>query len=154
MGDQALVQLTPLSTVNPVDAPRLPLEDLTETTFNLVAEHMLLRQIIDAAEGLIQLASHPTRPKPARLMPIDELQALLEKVVDLLEWQELEDDDDRSDTQKLIDNVTDADTVLVRDPSGTPELQEIAFLKTKTRCWMQHWRAGRPMARPWLTTAI
>ena len=116
-----------------VDAPRLPLEDLTETTFNLVAEHMSLRQIIDAAEGLIQLASHPTRPKTARSIPIDELQALLEKVVDLLEWQELEDVDDRSDTQKLIDNATDADTVLVRDPNGSPELQEIGILELLQR---------------------
>ena len=126
-----------------VDAPRLPLEDLTETTFNLVAEHMSLRQIIDAAEGLIQLASRPTRPKTARSLPIDELQALLEKVVDLLEWQELEDVDDRSDTQKLIDNATDADTVLVRDPNGSPELQEIGILELLQRypcrgsqaCW-------------------
>ncbi len=116
-----------------VDAPRLPLEDLTETTFNLVAEHMSLRQIIDAAEGLIQLASRPTRPKTARSIPIDELQALLEKVVDLLEWQELEDVDDRSDTQKLIDNATDADTVLVRDPNGSPELQEIGILELLQR---------------------
>ncbi len=116
-----------------VDAPRLPLEDLTETTFNLVAEHMSLRQIIDAAEGLIQLASHPARPKTARPMPMDELQALLEKVVDLLDWQELEDDDDRSDTQKLIDNATDPDTVLVRDSSRSPELQELGILELLQR---------------------
>lgn len=116
-----------------VDAPRLPLEDLTETTFNLVAEHMSLSQIIDAAEGLVKLASHPTRPKTARSIPIDELQALLEKVVDLLEWQELEDVDDRSDTQKLIDNATDTDTVLVRDPNGSPELQEIGILELLQR---------------------
>jgi hypothetical protein len=48
---------------NDVDAPRLPLEELTETTFTLVAEHLSLTQIIEAAEGLIELASHPTRPK-------------------------------------------------------------------------------------------
>ena len=66
-------------------------------------------------------------------MPIDELQALLEKVIDLRDWQELEEDDDRSDIQKLIDNATDADAVLVRDPSGTPELQEIGILELLQR---------------------
>ena len=116
-----------------VDAPRLPFEELTETTFTLVAEHMSLVQIIDAAEGLIQLASHPTRPKTAPPMPIDELQALLEKVIDLRDWQELEEQDDRDDTQKLIDNATDPDTVLVRDPSATPELQEIGILELLQR---------------------
>jgi hypothetical protein len=116
-----------------VEAPRLPLEDLTETTFTLVAEHMSLLQIIDAAEGLIQLASHPTRPKTAPPMPIDELQALLEKVIDLRDWQELEEQDDRDDTQKLIDNTTDPDTVLVRDPARTPELQEIGILELLQR---------------------
>ena len=116
-----------------VDAPRLPLEELTETTFTLVAEHLSLVQIIDAAEGLSQLASHPTRPKTAPPMPVDELQALLEKVIDLRDWQELEDGDDRSDIQKLIDNATDADTVLVRDPVRTPELQEIGILELLQR---------------------
>ncbi len=116
-----------------VDAPRLPLEELTETTFTLVAEHLSLVQIIDAAEGLIQLASHPTRPKTAPPMPVGELQALLEKVIDLRDWQELEEQDDRDDTQKLIDNATDPDTVLVRDPSATPELQEIGILELLQR---------------------
>ncbi|CAK6699112.1 hypothetical protein [Synechococcus sp. CBW1107] len=67
--------------------------DHAETTFTLVAEHMSLTQIIEAAEGLIELASHPTRPKQAPPMPIDELQALLEKVIDLRDWQELEEID-------------------------------------------------------------
>ncbi len=116
-----------------VDAPRLPLEELTETTFTLVAEHLSLVQIIDAAEGLIQLASHPTRPKTAPPMPVAELEALLEKVIALRDWQELEEQDDRSDIQKLIDNATDADTVLVRDPIGTPELQEIGILELLQR---------------------
>ena len=62
---------------NDVDAPHLPLEEFTETTFTLVAEHMSLTQIIEAAECLIELAFHPTRPKQAPPMPIDELQALL-----------------------------------------------------------------------------
>ena len=111
----------------------MPLEELTETTFTLVAEHMTLAQIIDAVEGLIQLASHPTRPKTAPPMPVDELQALLEKVIDFRDWQELEEQDDRDDTQKLIDNATGPDTVLVRDPSGTPELQEIGILELLQR---------------------
>lgn len=66
-------------------------------------------------------------------MPVDELQALLEKVIDLRDWQELEEQDDRDDTQKLIDNATDPDTVLVRDPIGTPELQEIGILELLQR---------------------
>ena len=111
----------------------MPLEELTEITFTLVAEHLSLVQIIDAAEGLIQLAPHPTRPKTEPPMPVDELQALLEKVIDLRDWQELEEQDDRSDIQKLIDNATDADTVLVRDPTGTPELQEIGILELLQR---------------------
>jgi hypothetical protein len=87
---------------NDVDAPRLPLEELTETTFTLVAEHMSLMQIIEAAEGLIDLASHPTRPKHAPPMPVDELQALLEKVIDLRDWQELEEDDDPAPIRKEV----------------------------------------------------
>ena len=108
-----------------VDAPRLPLDELTETTFALVAEHMSLEQIIDAAVGLIQLASHPTRPKTALPLPVAELQALVEKVLVLQAWQELEEEDDRDDSQKLIDNATDSDAVLVRDPVRTPEPEEI-----------------------------
>ena len=116
-----------------VDAPRLPLDELTETTFALVAEHMSLEQIIDAAVGLIQLASHPTRPRTAPPMPVAELQALVEKVLVLQAWQELEEEDDRDDSQKLIDNTTDSDTVLVRDPVRTPELQEIGILELLQR---------------------
>jgi hypothetical protein len=116
-----------------VDAPRLPLDELTETTFTLVAEHMSLEQIIDAAEGLIQLANHPTRPKTAPPLPVDEIQALLERAIELNDWQIIEDDDDRDEQQKLIDNTTDSDTVLVRDPSGIPELQEIGILELLQR---------------------
>jgi hypothetical protein len=116
-----------------VDAPRLPLDALTETTFTLVAEHMSLEQIIDAAEGLIQLAHHPTRPKTAPPLPVDEIQALLERAIRLNDWQMIAADDDRSEQQKLIDNATDSDTVLVRDPTGTPELQEIGILELLQR---------------------
>lgn len=116
-----------------VDAPRLPLDELTETTFTLVAEHMSLEQIIDAAEGLIQLAYHPTRPKMVPPLPVDEIQALLERAIELNDWQIIEDDDDRDEQQKLIDNATDSDTVLVRDPTGTRELQEIGILELLQR---------------------
>ena len=40
---------------------------------------------------------------------------------------------ERSDIQKLIDNATDAYTVLMRDPIGTPELQEIGILELLQR---------------------
>jgi len=62
-----------------------------------------------------------------------DVQAVQERALNLLDWQELEEDDDRSDIQKLIDNATDADTVLVRDPSGSPELQEIGILELLQR---------------------
>jgi len=79
------------------------------------------------------MAERPDRPPAARPIPVVDVQAVLERALNLLDWQELGDDDDRSDIKKLIDNVTDADTVLVRDPSGTPELQEIGILELLQR---------------------
>jgi hypothetical protein len=35
-------------------------------------------------------------------MPVDELQALLEKVIDLRDWQELEEDDDPAPIRKEV----------------------------------------------------
>ena len=45
----------------------------------------------------------------------------------------MEEEDDRSDSQKLIDKATDADTVLVRDTTGSPQLQEIGILELLQR---------------------
>jgi hypothetical protein len=79
------------------------------------------------------MAERPDRPAAAQPIPVVDVQTVLERALNLLDWQELEGDDDRSDIQKLIDNATDSDTVLVRDPSGTPELQEIGILELLQR---------------------
>jgi len=92
-----------------------------------------LQQICRAADGLLHLADDPSQGSAARQIPVVDVQAVQERALNLLDWQELEDDDDRSDIQKLIDNATDADTVLVRDPTGTPELQEIGILELLQR---------------------
>lgn len=92
-----------------------------------------LQQICRAADGLLQLADDPSQESAARQVPVVDVQAVQERALNLLDWQELEEEDDRSDIQKLIDNATDADTVLVRDPSGTPELQEIGILELLQR---------------------
>ena len=60
-----------------MDAPRLALDEWTGSTFTLVAEHKSLQQIIDAADGLIQLAYRPTRPKTAPLLRTDLLDVLI-----------------------------------------------------------------------------
>jgi hypothetical protein len=103
-----------------VEGPELLLDDLAECVVTLLSPSLSLQQISEAAEGLLRMAERPDRPAAAQPIP----------VVDV---QELEGDDDRSDIQKLIDNATDSDTVLVRDPSGTPELQEIGILELLQR---------------------
>jgi hypothetical protein len=159
------------------EGPELPLDDLAECVMALLGSTLSLQQISEVAEGLLRLADHPGRPPAARPIPLVDVQAVLEKALDIQDWQELEEEDDRCDNQKLIDNATHPDTVLVRDPAGTPELQEIGilellqrypcrgsearwspdeaigFLEPRPSGWMRPWRAGRPMARPWLTTA-
>jgi hypothetical protein len=115
------------------EGPELLLDDLAECVVALLSPLLSLQQISDAAEGMIRMAERPDRPPAARPIPVVDVQAVLERALNLLDWQELEDDDDRSDIQKLIDNATDADTVLVRDPSGTPELQEIGILELLQR---------------------
>ncbi|QPN58854.1 hypothetical protein H8F24_06770 [Synechococcus sp. CBW1002] len=92
-----------------------------------------LQQICRAADGLLHLADDPSQGSAARQVPVVDVQAVQERALNLLDWQELEDGDDRSDNQKLIDNATDPDTVLVRDPSATPELQEIGILELLQR---------------------
>ena len=116
-----------------VEGPELLLDDLAECVVALLSPSLSLQQISDAAEGLLRMAERPDRPAAARPIPVVDVQAVLERTLNLLDWQELEEEDDRSDIQKLIDNATDADTVLVRDPSGTPELQEIGILELLQR---------------------
>jgi hypothetical protein len=115
------------------DGPELPLDDLAECVMALLGSTLSLQQISEAAEGLLRLADHPGRPPAARPIPVVDVQAVLEKALDIQDWQELEEEDDRSDNQKLIDNATHPDTVLVRDPAGTPELQEIGILELLQR---------------------
>jgi hypothetical protein len=111
----------------------LSLDELAECVMAALGSSLSLQQICRAADGLLHQADDPSQGGAARQVPLVDVQALQERALNLLDWQELEDDDDRSDNQKLIDNATDADTVLVRDPTGTSELQEIGILELLQR---------------------
>jgi hypothetical protein len=115
------------------DGTDLSLAGLAECVMAALGSSLSLQQICRAADGLLHLADDPSQGSASRQVPVVDVQAVQERALNLLDWQELEDDDDRSDIQKLIDNATDADTVLVRDPSGTPELQEIGILELLQR---------------------
>ena len=115
------------------EGPELLLDDLAECVVALLSPSLSLQQISDAAEGMLRMADRPDRPPAARRIPVVDVQAVLERALNLLDWQEIEEEDDCSDIQKLIDNATDADTVLVRDPAATPELQEIGILELLQR---------------------
>ncbi len=115
------------------DGHELSLDELAECVMAALGSSLSLQQICRAADDLLHLADDPSQGSAARLVPVVDVQAVQERALNLLDWQELEDDDDRSDIQKLIDNATDADTVLVRDPTGTPELQEIGILELLQR---------------------
>lgn len=115
------------------DGADLSLDELAECVMAALGSSLSLQQICRAANGLLHLADDPSQGSAARQIPVVDVQAVQERALNLLDWQELEDDDDRSDIQKLIDNATDADTVLVRDPTGTPELQEIGILELLQR---------------------
>lgn len=115
------------------DGHELSLDELTECVIAALGLSLSLQQICRAADGLLHLADDPSQGSAARQVPVVDVQAVQERALNLLDWQELEDDDDRSDIQKLIDNATDADTVLVRDPTTAPELQEIGILELLQR---------------------
>ena len=115
------------------DGADLSLDELAECVMAALGSSLSLQQICRAADGLLHLADDPSQGSAARQVPVVDVQAVQEGALNLLDWQEMEDDDDRSDIQKLIDNATDADTVLVRDPTGTPELQEIGILELLQR---------------------
>jgi hypothetical protein len=115
------------------DGHELSLDELAECVMAVLGSSLSLQQICRAADGLLQLADDPSQGSAAQQVPVVDVQAVQERALNLLDWQELEDDDDRSDIQKLIDNATDADTVLVRDPSGTTELREIGILELLQR---------------------
>jgi hypothetical protein len=114
------------------DGSQLPLDELAEAVLAQANQRLSIDQIADAAERLLQLAAHPGRAERRRPVPVAELQVVLEKALDRKDWQELEEDD-RDEIQKLIDNATDPDTVLVRDGSRTPELQETGILELLQR---------------------
>jgi hypothetical protein len=115
------------------DGHELSLDELAECVMAVLGSSMSLQQICRATDGMLQLADDPSQGSAARQVPVVDVQAVQERALNLLDWQELEEEDDRSDIQKLIDNATDADTVLVRDPTGTPELQEIGILELLQR---------------------
>jgi hypothetical protein len=111
----------------------ISLDELAECVMAALGPSLSLQQICRASDGLLHLADDPSQGGAARQVPVVDVQAVQERALNLLDWQELEEEDDRSDIQKLIDNATDADTVLVRDPTGTPELQEIGILELLQR---------------------
>lgn len=115
------------------DGPELSLDELAECVMAALGTSLSLQQICRAADGLLHLADDPSQGSAARQVPVVDVQAVQERALNLLDWHELEDDDDRSDSQKLIDNAIDADTVLVRDPTSSPELQEIGILELLQR---------------------
>jgi hypothetical protein len=115
------------------DGPELSLDELAECVMAALGSSLSLQQICRAADGLLHLADDPSQGSAAQQVPVVDVQAVQERALNFLDWQELEDGDDRSDIQKLIDNATDADTVLVRDPTATPELQEIGILELLQR---------------------
>ena len=115
------------------NGPELSLDELAECVMAALGPSLSLQQICRASDGLLHLADDPSQGGAARQVPVVDVQAVQERALNLLDWQELEEEDDRSDIQKLIDNATDADTVLVRDPTGTPELQEIGILELLQR---------------------
>lgn len=115
------------------DGHELSLDELAECVIAALGSSLSLQQICRAADGLLHLADDPSQGSAARQVPVVDVQAVQERALNLLDWQELEDDDDRSDIQKLIDNATDVDTVLVRDPTTAPELQEIGILELLQR---------------------
>ena len=115
------------------DGHELSLDELAECVMAVLRSSLSLQQICRASDGLLQLADDPSQGSSAQQVPVVDVQAVQERALNLLDFQELEEDDDRSDIQKLIDNATDADTVLVRDPSGTPELREIGILELLQR---------------------
>ena len=111
----------------------ISLDELAECVMAALGPSLSLQQICRASDGLLHLADDPSQGGAARQVPVVDVQAVQERALNLLDWQELEEEDDRSDIQKLIDNATDADTVLVRDPTGTPELQEMGILELLQR---------------------
>jgi len=115
------------------DGHELSLDELAECVMAVLRSSLSLQQICRASDGLLQLADDPSQGSSAQQVPVVDVQAVQERALNLLDFQELEEDDDRSDIQKLIDNATDADTVLVRDPSGTSELREIGILELLQR---------------------
>lgn len=119
------------------DGTALSLDELAECVMAALGSSLSLQEICRAADGLLHLAHDHSQGSASRQVPVVDVQAVQERALNLLDWQELEEDDDRSDIQKLIDNATDpdtdTDTVLVRDPTGTPELQEIGILELLQR---------------------
>lgn len=124
------------------ETPRLRRDELPKRIFRQLADDFTMKQMIEAAERLVLLADDPSRSTMTIPIPEKELKVFLKMVIELRNsfqasapYPPMEEGfcDDREDLQKLIDNVTDPDTVLVRDPSRTPVLQEIGILEALQR---------------------
>jgi len=125
-----------------VENPRLRRFALPKRIFWQLADDFTIKQMIEAAERLLQLADNKSRSTMMIPIPEKELKVFIKMVIELSNsfhdpaaYPPMQEGccDDRDDLQKLIDNVTDPDTVLVRDPSRTPVLQEIGILEALQR---------------------
>jgi hypothetical protein len=119
------------------DGETVSREDRAQAVIALVISSLSLELIIDAAEGLLHSADHPGRPAQARPIPVEDVQAVLERVLALQEGQLFDDDDDRSDEQKMIENAIDPDTVLAEDKASSSALQELGILEL-LQCYPCH----------------
>ncbi len=96
--------------------PELSLDELAVCVMAALGSSLSLQQICRASDGLLQQADNPSQGSATRQVPVVDVQAVQARALNFLDWQELEDDDDRRDIQKLIENATDTDTVLVCRP--------------------------------------
>lgn len=125
---EAIDQVRQVSDGEPVSR-----EDRAQAVIALLISTLSLELIIDAAEGLLRAADQPVRSAQALPIPVEDVQAVLERANAIYEGQLFEEDDDRSDEQKLIDNAIDPDTVLVHDATLHPALQEFGILELLQR---------------------
>ena len=89
---EAIDQVRQVSDGEPVSR-----EDRAQAVIALLISTLSLELIIDAAEGLLRAAAQPVRSAQALPIPIEDVQAVLERVNAIQEGQLFEEDDDRSD---------------------------------------------------------
>jgi hypothetical protein len=73
------------------EGSELLLDDFAECVVALLTPSLSLQQISHTAEGMLLMAERPDRPPAARPIPVVDVQAVLERALNLLDWQELEE---------------------------------------------------------------